>query len=499
MIVETRYGKIRGHLDNGMLSFKGVSYARAPVGSLRFQPPQAPEAWDGVKDATKYGNRAMQQTQEEGFSYSEDCLNLNIWTPAADGSKRPVIFFIHGGGHVEGSNSDAFYAGHRLIRSKDAVMVSPNYRLGAFGYLYLGDILGERYAQSGNCGLLDQLFALRWVRDNIASFGGDPDNIILMGQSAGGKSVANLMVTPLARGLYSRAIIQSGGVQCIRDRATAMELANRVLRPLGIEGRKDADAAEERLQRLKAEELLAAQVEAYAQFSSAHLFGPVIDGHVYHETPESYIGSGKLGSTPVLIGYAREELTPAEADPAFDEADVPDKLFYTYGNHGEGLLEKYKQFAHQAHPSIAFGKLQTQYVYGNASISLTQLLAESGCEVWCYRWDFEGRGLPNHSSEMPYLFGVSTAEREDGYDPEHAYMDEWMNEAWMAFVTKGNPNHPGLPYWPSCSSGEIGYRLLLDERPIVEPLHLHAYDKRFPMQVISLNESGSSRAGGIQN
>jgi len=502
LIAETRYGKVRGHIDNGMVAFKGIPYARAPIGRLRFQPPEAPEPWEGIRDAAAYGNRAMQEKREEGCAYSEDCLNLNVWTPAADGKKRPVIVFIHGGGHVEGSNADAYAAGHRLIRGKDAVMVSPNYRLGAFGYLYLGELLGERYSQSGNCGLLDQLFALQWVNDNIASFGGDPNAVILMGQSAGGKSVAALMVSPRAGGLFRRAIIQSGGVQSIRDISTASALAKRVLQPLGLLERSAASGREsiaDRLHAMSADELLALQVEAYASVSPTHLFGPVIDGQVIEEPPERYISSGKLAGIPVLIGYAREESVPPAIDPDFDEAEVPKLLYRTYGSNGARLLERYKRLARHDHPSMAYGKLQTQYMYGNASMSLTQLLAENGCEVWCYRWDYAGCGLASHSSEMPYLFGVGRAEHGDGFLPEHAYMSEWMNDTWMAFVLTGNPNHPAIPYWPSCSSGEIGYRLLIDERPVVEPIHLHAYDKRFPMQAIEWDVSAAPWAGGIRH
>ncbi|MGO4547211.1 carboxylesterase/lipase family protein [Paenibacillus sp. 2TAB23] len=491
MIVETRHGKVRGYADNDMHVFKGIPYAKAPMGQLRFKPPVMIENWEGTWDATVNGNRAMQQCRKEGYFYSEDCLNLDIWTPAADNKKRPVIFFIQGDGLFENSSSNDFADGHRLIQGREAVLVSLNYRLGAFGYLYLGDIVGDQYAESGNCGLLDQICALQWVRNNIAAFGGDPETIILMGHST-----ANLMVTPRAQGMFCRAIIQSGGVQCIRDHVTATALAKYVLESCLRQSNGHTEA--EWLQSMCAEELLAGQIKAYERISRGHLFGPVIDGLVIVESPESFISSDTFISVPVLIGYAKDELTPVCVDLDFKEEAVPKKLFYSYGDNSDYLFGKYLEFREQLHPSIAFGKLQTQYIYGDASISLTQLLAENGCEVWCYRWDFTGNSLPNHSSEIPYIFGISDREWEKGYRQEHTFMAAIMNKTWMTFILTGNPNHPELPNWPSCSSGEIGYRILLDEKCYVEPIHLHAYDKRFPMQVIQLSgfESAFRNEGG---
>lgn len=474
-----------------MYAFKGIPYARPPVGALRFKPPEPAEPWDGVRDATAYGSRAMQERREPGYVYAEDCLHLNVWTPAADDGRRPVIFFIHGGGHFEGSNADEKTSGPRLVGDRNAVMVSINYRLGAFGYLHVAHVLGEAYAASGNCGLLDQLLALRWVRDNIAAFGGDPDQVVLMGQSAGGKSVASLMATPGAQGLYRRAIIQSGGVQCIRDRETAESLANLTLHALGI------DAGGERaegLLHMSAETLLAGQIEAARRISPGHLFGPVIDGLTITEPPEAYLASGRARGVPVMIGYARDELASEGAAAPADDAEALEKLRYRFGANANYLSERYRSLLGRSDPQAAYGALLTQYVYGNASLALTQLLAESGCDVWCYRWDFAGARPPAHSSEMPYLFGVAADEDPEGYLPEHEGMARLLADTWMAFALTGDPNHPGLPAWPCCSTGEFGYRLVLDDPPRVEPLNLQAYDKRFPMQVIRLPASDPAHA-----
>ena len=168
MIIETKSGKVEGYPENGMIAFKGIPFAEAPVGKLRFKPPVPAAPWNGILKADKYGKRSL-QTQEQGYcdeiGFSEDCLNLNVWIPDSSATKRPVIFYIHGGGHFSGANSDPFFDGPHLIKDREAVMVAPNYRLGALGYLYLKDYLGDEYADSGNCGLLDQILALRWVHD----------------------------------------------------------------------------------------------------------------------------------------------------------------------------------------------------------------------------------------------------------------------------------------------------------------------------------------------
>ncbi|MDG0792641.1 carboxylesterase family protein [Cohnella ginsengisoli] len=490
MIAATKSGAVRGGAEDGMLAFKGIPYAEPPTGSLRFKPPVPLAPWEGVRDATAYGSRALQERREPGYVYSEDCLNLNVWTPAADGKKRPVIFFIHGGGHFEGSNSDAKSSGPRLVGRQEAVMVSVNYRLGAFGYLHLAHALGAEYAASGNCGLLDQLLALRWVRDNIAAFGGDPDQVVLMGQSAGGKSVAALMATPAAQGLFSRAIVQSGGVQCVRDRATAAALADLTLGALGI---GDGGLRAEALLGMSAETLLAGQIEASRRISPAHLFGPVIDGLTMVEAPERYLASSRARGVPVLIGYARDELASEGDDAPADEADARAQLTSRFGANAAYVHERYLELLALTDARRAYGALLTQYVYANASLALAQLLAENGHQVWCYRWDFQGSRPPGHSSEMPYLFGVAAEEDAEGYLPEHAHMARLVRDTWMAFALTGDPGHPGLPSWPSCSStGEFGYWLVLDDPPRVEPLNLQAYDKRFPMQVIRLEASGAS-------
>ena len=224
-LVETRRGAVRGVGKDGLVLFRGLPYARPPIGPLRFRPPEPPEAWSGIRDATRFGSSAPQNGALIGPLMSlgigrtgEDCLHLNIWTPAADGRRRPVMVWIHGGAFILGSGSQMLYDGAALARRGDVVVVTINYRLGALGFLRLRDRFGSRLPASGNEGLLDQIAALQWVRDEISSFGGDPGNVTIFGESAGAMSCATLLATPRAGGLFHRAILQSGAANYLWPR-----------------------------------------------------------------------------------------------------------------------------------------------------------------------------------------------------------------------------------------------------------------------------------------
>lgn len=484
MAVKTTYGYVKGYEENGMLVFKGIPFAETPVGKLRFKPPVPVRAWDGIRDAGSFGLRAI-QTKEQGYKddlgFSEDCLHLNIWTPGADGKKRPVIFYIHGGGHFSGANSDTYFDGPHLIRRCDAVMVAPNYRLGAFGYLYLGELLGEEYADSGNLGLLDQIAALKWVRTNIEAFGGDPDNIILMGQSAGGKSVANLLVTPAAKGMYRKAIIQSGSVQCIRDTETASQIAKAIIGELGIQD------TPEKILTVESGRILEAQKAVYEIYDRSHMFGPVIDGRTLMEKPEKYIASGKTDTVPVLIGYNKEELCYCEKGSERPEEESIRAFQKSYGSQWEIVFRQYLEYARSHSTAEAFDMTQTMCVYGNAAISLTQLLAASGHTVWSYRWDYGIKGgRAQHFSEMPYIFGYILEDTYEHYSREEADMAELMNTTWMNFILHGTPENALLPVWYPCTTSEMGYRMYFDRQAHLEQFNLRSYNQELPMQVIKL-------------
>ena len=210
LIVETKNGKLKGTTDNGVLVWRGIKYAKAPIGSLRFKAPQIPNKWEGVKNATEFGNIVpqIQSLYAEG-KCDEDCLILNVWSPAADSKKRPVMFWIHGGGFSQGAGSNSMYNGSQLVKRGDVVVVTINYRLGPLAFLYLNDLLPNNTDFESNLGIKDQIAALKWVKDNIEAFGGDPNQVTIFGQSSGATSVMTLLACPSAQGLFKHAIAES--------------------------------------------------------------------------------------------------------------------------------------------------------------------------------------------------------------------------------------------------------------------------------------------------
>ena len=250
VLVETRRGTVRGVAEDGLAVFRGLPFARPPVGPLRFRPPEPPEPWAGIRDATRFGPSAAQNGALIGPLMSlgidrtgEDCLYLNVWTPRADRGRRPVLVWIHGGAFILGSGSQTLYDGATLARRGDVVVVTINYRLGALGFLRTQDRFGQRLPATGNEGLLDQIAALEWVRDEIEAFGGDPASVTIFGESAGAMSCAILLGLPRARGLFQRAILESGAANFLWPRDIASRLADQMLADLGISSPDDLHAA----------------------------------------------------------------------------------------------------------------------------------------------------------------------------------------------------------------------------------------------------------------
>jgi para-nitrobenzyl esterase len=307
LVVRTPYGLVAGNQENDVAVFRGIPYARPPVGELRFRAPLPPEPWDGPRDATRFGPIAMQNPSPmdsvfgrvERPAASEDCLTLNVWTPAVSseflvpgsesapfqpgarnqgpGTRRPVMVWIHGGAFVGGSGSTPWYDGTSFAARGDVVLVTLNYRLGALGFLHLADLGGDAFAGSGNIGILDQVAALRWVRDSIAAFGGDPENVTIFGESAGAMSVGTLLGLPEARGLFRRAILQSGGAGNIKPAEAATEIARQMLAALDL-----GPHQLESLRTVPAEALLTAQAKVTEanRGGTGIPFEPVIDGTV---------------------------------------------------------------------------------------------------------------------------------------------------------------------------------------------------------------------------
>ena len=307
--VETTSGPVRGTREHNVCVFRGIPYARPPVNTLRFRPPEPPACWTEPRNATRAGPAAPQNPDPLDYIYGEvlapgdeDCLTLNVWTPAADAARCPVMVCIHGGAFLIGSGRWPWYDGKELVRRGDVVLVTINYRLGVLGFLDLSELGGAEYATSGNHGLLDQVAALRWVRDNIDRFGGDSGNVTVFGESAGGISISCLMAMPAARGLFRRAIVMSGGANFVRFPGTSRTVAGAFRQTAGV---RDVDG----LRTLPTKALLKAQKRYLRrnEFGGDLVFGPVVDGSVLPAPPLHAIQAGCASDVALLTGTTRDE------------------------------------------------------------------------------------------------------------------------------------------------------------------------------------------------
>lgn len=481
-IVTTRYGKVEGKQAEGISVWKGIPYAKPPVGELRFQPPQQLEAWQGVHDATQYGPAAIQTPSEitdflgnRTGEMSEDCLHLNIWSPKADEKKRPVLVWIHGGAFANGSGTSPGYNGTSFTSEGDIVVVTINYRLGVLGFLHLGELGGKEYASSGNCGILDQIAALQWIKENIEAFGGNPNDITVFGESAGAMSIGILLGMPSAKGLFNKAILQSGAARNILSKEKATHIAKKVIADLEI-GTDDIS----RLKELSAEALLKA-----AKDIPKMAFGPIIDGITIPEHPEQAISNGSAKDVSILIGTTKDEYRLFTFfDPKWSEVDE------------EAVKRRLERMLGPTWPKVSnylLGKELTQTLFEDTmtfdmftypAIWLAEQQVKQGAPVWMYRFDWEtpilNGGLKScHALEIPFVWnGINEPDVVDllGDSPDQSVADQ-MHKAWIAFARTGNPNTYEVPSWPDYDlekrstlifGGErpVGYDLNKDERLI---------------------------------
>ena len=376
-VVQTRAGAVQGLVEDDILAFKGIRYGAAPIGPLRFMPPTPAASWTGIYDATDFGAPAMQlaggntvdtssdaglqmhrvfTTPSELKIMNEDCLFLNVWTPGADAKKRPVMLWIHGGGFAYGSGAQPIYQCDGLARFGDVVTVSVNHRLNVFGYLNLADIMGPAYASSGTVGMQDLVLALRWVRDNIAAFGGDPDNVMIMGQSGGGQKVCLLLSMDSAKGLFHKASIESGANPTVGRKARATDAAKKLLAELKV---APGDIAA--LQALPAPTILAAA--AKVGVGGAGGSGPILDGVAITRDPFLPDAPDVSADVPILVGWCKDEWTIFTAgEPWFGtmtEADLQTRVA-PLGDTGQKLLAAYRK----AYPDYSPTYLWIQMISG---------------------------------------------------------------------------------------------------------------------------------------
>src|SRR5580698_6655990 len=304
---ETAYGKVRGVDADGIKIFKGIPYGASTAGKNRFMPPVNPASWTGVRDALQYGPSAPQTAAMNGES--EDCLVLNVWTPALkDGRRRPVMFWCHGGGFASGSGSTPGTDGTNLAHRGDVVVVTINHRLNAFGFTYLGALGGVGFVQSGDVGMLDIVHALKWVRDNIEQFGGDPNTVMVIGQSGGGRKVGTRLGMPTAKGLFHRAAIESGPTIKLVDRDQATRVAERLISKLQL-GRNEV----RELQKMPVEKIMAAYFAVLKDMADADQmtegFSPTVNGTAVPQHPFYPVASDVSANVPLMLGHTRTEMT----------------------------------------------------------------------------------------------------------------------------------------------------------------------------------------------
>jgi para-nitrobenzyl esterase len=465
LVVKTVDGKVHGKLiNNGAVrSFQGIPYAAPPVGDLRWKAPQPAKAWKGNLDATKYGHHCAQNHVFDDMVFqdsatpddkgSEDCLTLNVFTPANEKSKTklPVMFWIHGGGYSGGSSSEPRHNGD-FLPTKGVILVTINYRLGVFGFLALPELAAEQGGSSGNYGLMDMVAALEWVKKNIADFGGDPGNVTIFGESAGSFAVSTLMAAPSAQGLFAKAIGESGGA------LTSGPLA---MKTLSVAGPKEAEWAKG-LGANSLADLRALSTDKILEASGKRGmvgFSPVIDGKFLTESVLETYNAGKQAHVPLMAGFNRDE-----------------GAFFAVGM----VAEKWKAMAAERFPAKvdSFLKLYPSATDAELSRSAADFGGDQFIAYGTWKWieidrktgdkdiyrykldlaapasKFHPGSFAFHSDDIEYIFGTLDTRPGAVWRPEDRKLSEEMMSYWTNFAKKGDPNGPGLPDWPKYGEGD---------------------------------------------
>jgi para-nitrobenzyl esterase len=475
-VIKTNKGYIRGIIENDIQVFKGVPYAAPPLGSLRFMPPADHAQWVDTLAATKFGPTATQPSGNK-VTGSEDCLSLNIYTPKADDHKRAVVVWVHGGSMTNGSGKGM--NGHAFADRDDIVTITINYRLGALGFLYMGDV-DKRYAQSGNCGVLDVIAALKWIKQNIASFGGDSNRVTIMGESAGAKLISAVLVSPSSKGLFQQYIAESGSVQCIRDTATAKNARLRILNKMGL-GAPDA----RKLLTLPADSIIKIQGMVCEGIGGNSFFGPVYDGTTITGDAYKYATGNQLPKINALIGTNEYEAA-AFIGPGSNLKDANNTIFKPLFEDGAPMVNTaYQHQLKTDSPYAAVVKVLTQYMYQMHSYRFAKVLAQNNIPVWMYRYKYNN-GKPfgaRHGEELQYIW--STNSPGTITDSAKKQLTINLHGAWVAFIKTGNPNISSLPQWPQYNSNTRQV-MVFDKIDTVTGLKEVYDDKNFLSQVFML-------------
>jgi para-nitrobenzyl esterase len=482
-LVRIESGQLRGVVADQVVAFKGVPYAAPPVGDLRWRPPQPALAWQGVRSAADYGHDCAQKPFPSdaaplGATPAEDCLVLNVWRPAgapAD-ARLPVMVWIYGGGFVNGGSSPEVYSGHQFAR-QGVVLVSFNYRLGRFGF-FAHPALSEESPDGplGNYGFMDQIAALKWVQRNIAAFGGDPGNVTVFGESAGGSSIHTLLTTPAAKGLFHKAIIQSGGGrsalipgrrvsgQAPGGPPSGEHVGLAFAKSVGIEG-EDA-AALAALRKLPADAVIAG-LNLAAMFTPTYA-GPMIDGQILVDEPGKVYGAGGGADVPLMVGAN-------SMDIGFSMARSLDEVYAPFGPARRAEAEK--AFDPKGSGDVrAIGTLvASDTMMVEPARFVAKAWAKAGRPVYAFRFSYvaesmrgQWRGAP-HATDIPYVFDTVAAKYGSALTPADAAAAKAASAYWVAFAKTGSPNATGLPAWPAYDAASDRILDFSNDGPVAGP------------------------------
>ena len=475
-LVSLSHGKLRGTHEDGVAVFRAIPYAAPPVGDLRFKPPQPVVAWGSERDATEHGPIAPQAPSRLRMAMgdfnkpqSEDCLTLTVWTPSADRARRPVLVWFHGGAFMSGAGSLPWYSGATMARRGDMVVVGVNYRLGALGFMYKPGV------SESNLGLRDQFAAMDWVNAHIDAFGGDPDNVTIAGQSAGGFSVLAMLASPPMRQRFRRAIAQSAPFgRMMRSIHSATEAASKLETLLGIEKR-------EQWMTVPAADIVAAQFKytvASAQFANAMPpFTPVADGELFGDELIPAALAGAAGKD-VIIGHTRDEMAAFfsvdEKVKNATEEQVASRFRDHFGAAADEALGEYRERARSSAPDSLLGEMTGDATFAGGTFAFAERVAAMGKPAHVFRFDWTAPSNPFlacHCGEIPFMFNNFAnwdAPMMKGGDPASMQaLGDAMQDAWIAFARTGNPEHAALPSWPQWTP-ERNAVMVFDDKSRVE-------------------------------
>jgi len=466
-IVETEHGRVRGIVSGGIAVFKGLRYGADTSGRNRFMPPLPVPKWSGVRDALDYGNISPQIPADRRRAYAdlilndlqpggmgEDCLVLNLWTPQPSASsKRPVLVRFHGGGFYGGSSNSPGGDGEMLARFGDCVVITVNHRLSSLGYLYLGE--DSAFADSGSVGMQDLIASLRWVSNNVAAFGGDPQRVLIFGQSGGGAKVSHLLAMPTAQGLYSSAGVMSGSRLVAMSRAAGAEASERLLKQLGLT-LKDI----RKLQSLPYATLLSAQAEVEAderaRGEAPRSFSPVI-GSAIPRDPFAPDAPPMSANIPLIVSTVLDERSYREANFAMTWDDVKKMLQRQVGADADKVLAMYRNEDAKASPFIINARVITDTTFRRSATTMADRkaaqAAAGGAQVWSYLWTvpspaFGGRYGATHGIDVsPSMHDIRFPLM--GPTADSVRLADQLASVWVSMAATGNPNNPRTPTWPT--------------------------------------------------